>query len=132
MRKSQFVRIDKWLWHIRAFRTRSKSAKACRAGKVCLNGQTAKPAASIKPGDAIEIRYPRLTRSIEVVALLPRRVKYAKAVEFYKDTTPPDAYRGSQDQSFAQSLMQRKRGSGRPTKKERRKLDEALTERDFP
>ncbi len=120
------MRIDKWLWHIRAYRTRSKSGSACRAGKVRLNGQVVKPAYQVKPGDAIEIQYPRFKRSIEVVALLPRRVKYAKAVEYYKDTTPPSEYRRLKKQPSAQSLLQRERGMGRPTKKERRKLDEML------
>ena len=117
------MRIDKWLWHIRAYRTRSKSSSACRAGKVRLNGQVVKPAALVKPGDAVELQYPRFKRSIEVVALLPRRVKYAKAVEYYRDLTPPNEYGRLKKQSMAQSLMQRERGSGRPTKKDRRKLD---------
>lgn len=126
------MRIDKWLWHIRAFRTRSKSATACRAGKVRLNGQAVKPATSVKPGDVIEIKYPRLTKSIEVVALLPRRVKYAEAVEYYKDNTSPNEYRRLKKQPSAQSLLQRERGMGRPTKKERRKLNEMLKELGDP
>ena len=122
------MRIDKWLWHIRAYRTRSKSSSACRAGKVRLNGQMVKPAAQVIPGDAIELQYPRFKRSIEVVALLPRRVKYAKAVEYYRDLTPPNEYGRMKKQSMAQSLMQRERGSGRPTKKDRRKMDSMLKE----
>ena len=122
------MRIDKWLWHIRAYRTRSKSASACRAGKVRLNGQAVKPATPVKPGDAVELRYPRFKRSIEVVALLPRRVKYVKAVEYYRDITPAKEYGRLKEQSKAQSLMQRDRGTGRPTKKDRRKLDRILQE----
>ncbi len=122
------MRIDKWLWHIRAYRTRSKSASACRAGKVRLNGQAVKPATPVKPGDAVELQYPRFKRSIEVVALLPRRVKYAKAVEYYRDITPAKEYGRLKEQSKAQSLMQRDRGTGRPTKKDRRKLDRILQE----
>ncbi len=122
------MRIDKWLWHIRAYRTRSKSASACRSGKVRLNGQVIKPATMVKPDDRIDIEYPRFKRSMEVIALLPRRVNYAKAVEYYKDTTPESEYRRIKKQSFAQALIERERGTGRPTKKERRELDRLLEE----
>lgn len=120
------MRIDKWLWCIRAFRTRSKAANACKAAHVRLNGQVTKPASPVRAGDTVEVSYPRINRTLKVVALLPRRVGFKVAVEHYEDLTPDSEYDKLKSNTLAQSIVQRERGTGRPTKKQRRELDKWL------
>lgn len=120
------MRIDKWLWCIRAYRTRSKAAAACKAGHVHLNGQAIKPASPIRVDDTLVVEYPRLNRTLKVVALLPRRVGAPKAIQHYEDLTPESEYDKLKTQTMAQSLIMRDRGTGRPTKKQRRELEKWL------
>jgi len=120
------MRIDKWLWCIRAYRTRSKAAAACKAGHVHLNGQVIKPASPIRVDDTLVVEYPRLNRTLKVVALLPRRVGAPKAIQHYEDLTPESEYDKLKTQTMAQSLIMRDRGTGRPTKKQRRELEKWL------
>ena len=120
------MRIDKWLWCIRAYRTRSKAAAACKAGRVSLNGQIIKPASPIRSGDSVVLEYPRFQRTLKVVALLPRRVGAPIAIQHYEDLTPESEYSKLKKQTFAKSIVERDRGSGRPTKKQRRELERWL------
>ncbi len=120
------MRIDKWLWCIRAYRTRSKAAAACKAGHVHLNGQVIKPASPVRIDDTLVIEYPRLNRTLMVVALLPRRVGAPIAIQHYEDLTPESEYDKLKTQTIAQSLITRDRGTGRPTKKQRRELEKWL------
>ncbi|MCB1120212.1 MAG: RNA-binding S4 domain-containing protein [Verrucomicrobiae bacterium] len=124
--ENESMRLDKWLWCMRAYRTRSKASNACKAGHVHLNGQTVKPASPVRVGDTVEVSYPRIVRTFKVVGLLPRRVGYKVAVEYYEDLTPETEYDKLKDTSLAQSLMERDRGTGRPTKKQRRELEKWL------
>ncbi|MDR1386120.1 MAG: RNA-binding S4 domain-containing protein [Propionibacteriaceae bacterium] len=112
------MRIDSWLWTARFFKSRSQATQACRAGQVRLNGQVAKAAAEVKPGDRIGWRDSVRPRQVEVVQLLPRRVSPALAVEAYIDHSPPAP---SPAERMAVGL--RPRGAGRPEKKDRRDLD---------
>jgi len=111
------VRIDLWLWAVRLFPTRTASTAACRAGRVQLDGRTVKPAATVGPGDRIRAVTPGGERDVEVVRDLRRRVGAAIAVECYIDHTPPAPPR------IVDTNGRRDRGSGRPTKRERRDID---------
>ena len=120
------MRIDKWLWCIRAFRTRSKASAACKANHIQLNGLGIKPASPVRVGDEVSIDYPRYQRTLKVVALLPRRVGAPLAINHYEDLTPESEYDKLKKKTLAQSVIERERGSGRPTKRDRRELEKWL------
>jgi ribosome-associated heat shock protein Hsp15 len=111
-------RLDRWLWAVRLTKTRPVAAAACRAGHVRVNDRPAKPATLVQPGDHIRARVNDTTRIVEVVRVLPRRVGAAEAATCFVDHTPappPEA---------AIPVARRDRGAGRPTKRERRVLDD--------
>jgi ribosome-associated heat shock protein Hsp15 len=112
------IRIDKWLWAARAFKTRSLAADACDGGKVDVNGDAAKPAKSVRPGDRVEITTPVGRRVLKVVALSDRRGPATEARALYEDLTPPAPPRVRQPRP-----AYRPPGAGRPTKRERREID---------
>jgi len=113
------VRIDKWLWAARVFKTRSLAATACDGGKVHLNDQAAKPAKGVRPGDLIYVSLPQGRRRIlKVAGLDERRGSAAHARLLYDDLTPPEPPRTR----YAPPPF-RAPGAGRPTKRERRALD---------
>lgn len=123
MQESEKLRIDKYLWAIRAFKTRSISTEACKAGKVKLNGQNLKPSHIVKVGEVYTVQKGSDKKIVEVVALLERRVDAKTAVNFYKDLTPVEetpAYKSM----FHSPTLSRDRGTGRPTKRDRREIDE--------
>jgi ribosome-associated heat shock protein Hsp15 len=110
------VRADQWLWAVRLFKTRSLATGACRAGHVKVNGRTAKPAAAVRVGDRVEARTEGGTRIVEVVRVIDKRVGAPVAVTCFVDHTPP----GEAD---ATPFVRRVRGTGRPTKRDRRRID---------
>ena len=112
------VRIDKWLWAARAFKTRSLAADACDGGKVDLNGDAAKPAKPVRAGDRVEITTPVGRRILKVVALGERRGPASAAQALYEDLTPPAPPRLRQPRP-----PYRPPGAGRPTKRQRREID---------
>ena len=112
------LRIDKWLWAARAFKTRSLAAEACDGGKVDLNGDAAKPAKPVRAGDRVEITTPVGRRVLKVVALSDRRGPAPAARALYEDLTPPAPPRIRQARP-----PYRAPGAGRPTKRERREID---------
>lgn len=112
------VRVDRWLWSVRLTRTRGDAADACRAGHVEIGGAPAKPAATVRVGDRIEARLGDRLRVVEVVRLLDRRVGAAIAAECYVDRSPPAPPRPAQA-----AFAVRDPGSGRPTKRDRRRTD---------
>ena len=112
------MRIDKWLWAARAFKTRSLAAGACDGGKVDVNGDAAKPARSVRPGDRVEITTPVGRRILKVAALSEQRGAAPVAQTLYEDLTPPAPPRSRQPRP-----PYRPPGAGRPTKRERRDLD---------
>jgi len=123
MQESEKLRIDKYLWAIRAFKTRSISTEACKAGRVKLNGQNLKPSHIVKVGEVYTVQKGSDKKIVEVVALLERRVDAKTAVNFYKDLTPVEetpAYKSM----FHSPTLSRDRGTGRPTKRDRREIDE--------
>lgn len=117
------LRIDKYLWAIRAFKTRSLATEACKAGRVKLAGNTVKPACVVKVGEVYSVQKGPLKKVIEVLELLERRVDAKTAVKFYKDLTPPEETQSFKS-AFLAPVLTRDRGAGRPTKKDRREIDE--------
>lgn len=112
-------RVDRWVWAVRLFPTRSAAAEACRAGHVQVNGNRAKPAAPVRVGDTVSARVGSRERVVEVVRLLDRRVSAELARECLVDHSPPPPPRDPLD------LPRRDRGAGRPSKRDRRRLDRA-------
>lgn len=123
------MRIDKFLWAVRYFKTRNQAAEACKKHHVRINGQTVKPSKEVYPGDRIELRKNQVDYSLEVLQVPDNRLG-AKLVPLYiKDTTPPEAFEHQRMMRMAQSYYRRK-GTGRPTKKDRRALDRLLDDWD--
>lgn len=112
------VRVDKWLWAVRLYKTRSDATDACRAGHVRVNDTSAKPATLVKPGDTVRAVNVSGERIVEVTGLLEKRVGAPVAATCYVDRTPPPAPAEARTANFA-----RDRGTGRPTKRDRRQLD---------
>ncbi|MCU4154793.1 RNA-binding S4 domain-containing protein [Carboxylicivirga sp. A043] len=123
------VRIDKYLWAVRLFKTRSIAAEACKKGKVSMNGMTVKSSRVIKAGDEIDIRIPPITRRFKVLDVAEKRMGAKLTPDFVKDITPPDQLEMLELARLASSAN-RDRGMGRPTKKDRRDL-EKLQEGDW-
>jgi ribosome-associated heat shock protein Hsp15 len=116
------VRIDKWLWAARVFKTRTLAGNACRHGHVTVAGRPVKPSREVRPNDVIVAKTGDLTRTLKVVALLDRRVA-ARALEpFVQDLTPPSEYTRPRE-TVLPPLFARPKGLGRPTKRDRRQLD---------
>ncbi|WP_099367705.1 RNA-binding S4 domain-containing protein [Sphingobacterium sp. 1.A.4] len=117
------LRIDKYLWAIRLFKTRSLATEACKAGRVKLKGQNVKPSAVVKIGDQYSIQKGIERKVILVTGLLERRVDAKTAVQFYEDHTPVEETYGFKS-VFHAPVLKRDRGTGRPTKKDRREIDD--------
>lgn len=116
------IRIDKYLWAVRQYKTRTLAGDACRGGKVKLNGQPIKASRELKVGDIIEISTSGLTRKIRVIALLNNRVGPPKVAEYLEDLTPAEAK--EQAALIRQSYYEKRdRGLGRPTKRDRRDIE---------
>lgn len=124
------VRIDKWLWSVRLFKTRSQATEACRSGKVRVGGDPVKPSREVHEGNTIEVSVAGITRTVKVTGLIGNRVSASLAVQHYEDLTPREEYdklkiKKEQDHEF------RPRGLGRPTKKERRLIDQLKKKKHF-
>ncbi|MGW2252451.1 RNA-binding S4 domain-containing protein [Kitasatospora sp. NPDC001660] len=113
------VRVDSWIWSVRLTRTRALAAAACRAGHVRVNGERAKPAQPLRPGDEVRVREEGYERVVIVRKPIRKRVGAAVAAECLTDQSPPRPPR-----EFVAPVFERDRGAGRPTKRERRELDE--------
>lgn len=117
------IRIDKWLWAVRLYKTRSLASEECKKGKVMINGMNVKPSREIKEGETIQLRRPPITRSYKVIALAENRMAAKIVPEFMVETTPASELEILEIQKNM-SVYNRERGTGRPTKKERRDLDD--------
>jgi len=113
------VRIDKWLWAARFFKSRTLAAAACNGGKVHVNGDAAKPSKTVRPGDLLRVTLPRIRRIVRVTTLAERRGGAGDAAVLYDDLTPPPPPREARPGPPAY----RPPGAGRPTKRERRRID---------
>ncbi|MCP2276644.1 RNA-binding S4 domain-containing protein [Nocardia amikacinitolerans] len=115
------ARVDSWTWAVRLFKTRSAAAEACRGGHVRVNGSTAKPAQPVRPGDEIRIRAGGVERIVIVERVITKRVGAPVAAQCLIDRSPPPPSR-----EILATMPRRDRGSGRPTKRERRETDRLL------
>ncbi|MFD1813704.1 RNA-binding S4 domain-containing protein [Rhodococcus gannanensis] len=118
MSESSGVRLDSWVWSVRLFKTRSAAAAACRAGHVRVNGVSAKPAQALRVDDEVRVRVDGRERIVVVARLIRKRVGAPEAALCLIDKSPPPPPR-----EVLMSVPTRERGSGRPTKRERRELD---------
>lgn len=117
------MRVDKFLWSVRYFKTRSIATDACKQGKVRVNDNIVKPSREVYPSDKVTIRKDQINYEIEILDLPPSRVG-AKLVSLYiKDVTPKEALEKLDLLKYSQDFY-RKKGTGRPTKKDRRDIDE--------
>lgn len=120
------ARIDKWMWAARIFKTRTIAAEACKKGRVCINGAQAKPARMIKSGDIIQVKKPPITYSFKVLQAIEKRVGAKLVPEIMENVTTPDQYE-LLEMSKISGFVNRAKGMGRPTKKDRRDLDDFFT-----
>lgn len=120
------ARIDKWLWAARIFKTRTIAAEACKKGRVSINGAQAKPSRMIKPGDVINVKKSPITYSFKVLQAIEKRVGAKLVPEIMENVTTPEQYE-LLEMSKISGFIDRARGTGRPTKKDRRSLDEFFT-----
>lgn len=124
------ARIDKWLWAARIFKTRSMAAAACKKGQVSIKGSQIKPSRMIKEGDVIEVRKSPVTFSFRVKQAIEKRVGAKLVPEILENVTPPEQYE-ILEMSKISGFVDRARGTGRPTKKDRRSLEEFTTPEFF-
>jgi len=122
------LRLDKFLWAIRLFKTRTMAASACDSGKVKFNGLQSKASKHVTSGDEYEVKTEAKRWRIKVVALLHTRVKYEEAIKYYIDITPAEEIQRLQYQAASFHTGKRPSKIGRPTKKERRNLDDFFDE----
>ena len=123
------ARIDKWMWAVRIFKTRTIAAEACKKGRISINGALAKAARTVKPGDVIQVRKPPVTYSFKVLQPIEKRVGAKLVAEMMENVTTPEQYE-LLEMSRVSGFVIRAKGTGRPTKKDRRSLEE-FTEPEF-
>ncbi len=124
------ARIDKWLWAARIFKTRTIAAEACKKGRISINGAYVKAARMIKPGDVIQVKKPPITYSFKVLQAIEKRVGAKLVPEIMENVTTPDQYE-LLEMSKVGGFIDRARGTGRPTKKDRRSMEEFTTPEFF-
>ena len=118
-------RVDKWLWTVRIFKTRGLATDACRAGSVEVGGQPTKPARDVRVGEIITVRQGLVTRTLVVRGFPLRRIGPKLVASFCDDQTPPEEFAKARKEPVQQFLA-REKGSGRPTKRDRRAIDRLL------
>lgn len=116
------ARIDKWLWAARIFKTRSIAADACKNGRVTVGGTNVKPSRMAKVGETVSVRKPPITYSFKILQAIEQRVGAKLIPQVYENVTTPDQYE-LLEMTRISGFVDRARGTGRPTKKERRSLD---------
>ena len=119
------ARIDKWLWAARIFKTRSIAADACKNGRVTIGGVCVKPSRPLKEGEVVSVRKPPITYSFRVLKAIQQRVGAKLLPEVYENVTTPDQYE-LLEMTRISGFVDRARGTGRPTKKDRRAIDAFL------
>jgi ribosome-associated heat shock protein Hsp15 len=119
---NESLRIDKWLWSVRLFKTRTEAAEACKGGKVKLNGDAVKPAKELKENDTVSFRSGTISRTFRVAGFPKSRVSAKLVADYCEDLTPPEEYeRQKSEKQYERPFFYT--GKGRPTKRDRRKLD---------
>ena len=122
MHSLESVRIDKWLWAVRLFKSRSLATEACNAGHVKIGGNSVKPARPVRVGEEITMLDERVNRTVRVTALLERRVGAKLVGRFLEDRTPPEEYARAREAAM-QTRVHFPNGFGRPTRKQRRQWE---------
>lgn len=117
------ARIDKWLWSVRIYKTRTLAVEACKKGRISMNNVPVKPSRAIKAGDIIQVHKPPITYSFRVIQPIENRVGAKLVPEMLENLTTPEQYE-LLEMARVSGFVDRARGTGRPTKKERRSLDE--------
>jgi ribosome-associated heat shock protein Hsp15 len=123
MPEKEKLRIDKYLWAIRLFKTRTLASDACKAGRVKLDGNNIKPSHEVRLGGIYQVSKGPDRKVVRVVGLLENRVDAKTAVGFYEDVTPVEQTQAFKSM-FHAPLLKRDRGTGRPTKRDRREIDD--------
>ncbi|MBC8033845.1 MAG: RNA-binding S4 domain-containing protein [Chitinophagaceae bacterium] len=123
MSEKEKLRIDKYLWSIRLFKTRALAAEACDKGRVKLNGDSVKASRTVREGEEYEVRTEARKWLIRVTGLLHTRAAYIEAIKYYTDITPPEEIQAIQFQASSFNTGKRQSKVGRPTKKDRRDLE---------
>ena len=124
------IRIDKWLWAVRVYKTRTLASDACKAGKVKIDGQSVKPSRELKPGDEIAIQMGIYIKTVKVLKLIHNRVSAQLVPQFMEDLTAESEYEKLKVQHEMKTEF-RPRGLGRPTKRQRRLIDRLKNTKDF-
>jgi ribosome-associated heat shock protein Hsp15 len=119
------ARLDKWLWAVRIFKTRSLATDACRAGSVAVNELPAKPGRGVHAGETVTVQQGLVLRTLRVVDVPRSRVGAKLVANFCTDLTPKEELEKGRERSI-QHILAREKGSGRPTKRDRRLLDDLL------
>ena len=123
MAEKHNTRIDKWLWAVRIFKTRAKATEACAGGKVKIDGTVVKASRKIKPGETLLVRKGVIKYMYKVLKIAEKRMGAKLIIDFVEDLTHHDE-RAKLKSSHKQPLQTREKGQGRPTKRERRKIDQ--------
>jgi len=121
MEATSAVRADRWLWAVRLYKTRSLAGAACEAGHVKINGHPCKPARTVRVGDMLHALAADINRTVKVVGVLENRIGAKLVAQYLEDLTPPAEYEKARDKHFT-PIGIRPKGTGRPTKKDRRTL----------
>lgn len=117
------ARIDKWLWAARIYKTRTLASDACKNGRITINGALAKPSRTVKVGDQVGVKKSPITYSFRVLQTIEKRVGAKLLPEVFENVTPPEQYE-LLEMNRISGFVDRARGTGRPTKKDRRALDD--------
>jgi len=117
------VRVDKWLWAVRIYKTRSQATEACKKGHVFIQNFPVKPSRAVHPGEIIKVRKPPIERSFKILVLSEKRMSAKMSEEFVEDVTTPEELELLEMQKNMRWIT-REKGTGRPTKKDRRDLDD--------
>ena len=119
---AEVARIDKWLWAARIYKTRSIAADACKNGRVTIKGVNVKPSHTVKAGETVNVKKPPVTYSFKILKTIEQRVGAKFIPEIYENVTDPKQYE-LLEMSRISGFVDRARGTGRPTKKDRRQMD---------
>ncbi|MBO7415587.1 MAG: RNA-binding S4 domain-containing protein [Bacteroidaceae bacterium] len=124
------ARLDKWLWSVRIFKTRTIASEACKKGRVTINGVQAKPSKTVKEGDTVSVRKAPVTYTFKVLQAIENRVGAKLVPDMMQNITPQDQYDLLEMNRIA-GFVKRDAGLGRPTKKDRRDMQDFLNDLDF-
>lgn len=123
------VRVDKWLWAVRVFKTRTVASDACKKGRVMIDRVAVKPSRNVRVGEIVEVRKPPITFSFKVLELADKRMGAKMVPRYMENVTPSDQYELLELNKIS-GFVDRQRGTGRPTKKERRDMEQFTGEFD--